>query len=136
MFEEIKFVWAEWKLERTFRPHFALAKKGGEDVQSLENEYAYELACLREEQRLQYQKQLLRKARRLFIQIPKYTEKSGDWEKSGVLHGYMLLTDKAIKQLRNDIREEVKNKREIVLGWIVPFSGIIGTIVGFLLAQL
>ena len=85
---------------------------------------------LEDERRNEDQRQLMRKARRLYIPIPDYKSDSGDWEDSRYLYNYKFLTEKAIKTMRADIREELRGRREMILGWVAPFSGIIGTLVG------
>jgi hypothetical protein len=136
MFEEIKFRWRERKLDRTYGPLLAKEQKGSDAYAELNAQYAEEQMELSEERRLHFQQKLLGQARRLFLPVPPYRRDSENWEEANRLYGHYFLTEKAIKEIRKDIREERKARREMLFGWISPMSGIIGTVVGYLLGKL
>lgn len=136
MLKKLKWRWKKMKLRRTYQPDLKELEKTGkrEDHDRLDAEYGYFLQELREEQRLYTQQQLIKKASQLYISAPPYME--GDFWKQGGTQPQLLLTDKAMNEMNRQIREELKARRDFMLGWISPFTGIIGTLVGFLLGRL
>jgi len=139
MLKHLKWWWDETKLRRTYEPDLAKLRKGGkrEEYDSLDSEYAYYRRELAEERRLYYQRRLMNKAYKLYIPVPQFTAESKDdmWER-GVTRGEFLLTNKALTELSRAILEDRKARRDFALGWVSPFTGIIGTVIGFLLAKL
>ena len=138
MLKQLKWLREERKLRRSYEPDLEKLKKQGkrDEFDALESEYAYYRQELEEKQRLYNQRRLMNKAHKLYIPVPQFTADSEDniWER-GVM-GQFLLTNKSLSELNRAVREELKARRDFALGWVSPFSGIIGTVVGFLLARL
>lgn len=125
----------EHKLKREYRE---LRKKIGSNKASMEQEMELdELNCglieIEEERYYLYHQSLVHKANKLFLPVPPYTGRVDDdmWDQLPIT-GYHVLSQKGIKDLRNQLREELKARREWILGWIAPFVGIVGTLLGFL----
>ncbi len=131
MLKDIQLRWKEWRNDRVYEPEIKKLKAQGKADKAAElgSEYLYFRAEILEERRLLYQSWLIRKAMRLYIPTPPYSQNNREsWEESSVLHGHLLLTENAIKELRREIREELKASHETAFRWLAPVSGITGII--------
>jgi hypothetical protein len=93
----------------------------------------------RELQRCLAHRQLSRMAERLNIPLPpqgrgffKSPYHDESWERLPITQT-VVLKPEALRKLRAEVREELKARRDYVLGWITPFVSIIGVILGALL---
>jgi hypothetical protein len=89
---------------------------------------------------------LVWQAQRLHVPVPPRPKRPPEdddgtdeyWEALPVSNEWVL-KPKGIREVRNEIREEKKARRDYILGWISPFVGIIaaivGAVVGFLLGR-
>ncbi|MBA7641093.1 hypothetical protein ES703_48765 [subsurface metagenome] len=105
-------------------------KKSSDEVEFLIADAAFETEMIEEEMSSIVTNRLHRKARHLFLPVPKFEEK-GMWEQ-GRNMGHWYLTPNGITKIRGLIREETAARRKAVLEWVAPFVGIIGAITGLL----
>ncbi len=133
MFEDLKLCVREKQNERLYRPAIRKLEKEGkaQQVESLIGEYLHFRGEIVDEQRALFQARLMRKARRLYVPVPRYTKENADlWEQSAAIYGKTLLTDKGIRQMLDDIRKEKMARRDRLLAWIAPLTGVIGALTG------
>ena len=74
---------------------------------------------------------LIFKAKRMLLPIPPVTDKEGLWEWSHYINRWSLTT-KGIAEIRSLIRQERKEKLELVSHWATMLIGIIGAITGLI----
>jgi hypothetical protein len=102
----------------------ARAAKDTEAVQHWEGEWAAAAWHLEREQRLRTQRRLFRKARQLYVPVPKLTM---DNSEDGV-----LMDDSVYQQILPQIRRAQKERQDLRLAWIsliTALTGLIGTLV-------
>ena len=127
MIRRLRLWWRRRTVDRRFRPLIgrARAERNHEKARDLLREYSTERELIEEEWHWLYQRKLIRRARRLFIPIP-----VGDaWEESPV-SGDRFLTGSATKALRQQIREELKARREMLVAWVAPLATVLGSLIG------
>ena len=137
----VRLNWVKKLLDREFKKEMReLQKKGSRsEIESKEQDYFFETHLIFADQEALYTERMLRKARRLRVQIPsmpKYNsrseyEESEDWEQGP--EGSWNLTVKGIAKVREEIRKEEKWRREGRANWAVWLSalgGVIGTVIG------
>ena len=137
MLREMKLWWEDKKNNRGYESEIKkLIDQGDnkEEVARLEREHSYFRAEIMEKRRLLYQSRLIRQALRLYISIPPYRHDNKEaWEETAVHRGHLVLTEKAMKELRKEVREELKARQEITFRWVAPLSGVtglVGTLIG------
>jgi HSP20 family molecular chaperone IbpA len=144
MLNRLKLWWKEKKNGRLYKPEIEKlrAQGKGEEADSLIAEYSQFAQEIDEEKSYLYQSRLKRKARRLQIEVPGYTQAeidAGTWEEFQLI-GMLLLTVKGERKLLEEIRKEQNARRDRIIGWIAPFSNIIialiGAVAGFFLGKL
>ena len=136
MLQEVKLWWEDKKNDRGYESEIKklIGQGNKEEAARLESEHLYFRAEIMEKRRLLYQSRLIRQALRLYISIPPYGQNNKEaWEETAVHHGRLLLTEKAMKELRKEVREELKARQEVTFRWVAPLSGatgLIGTLIG------
>jgi hypothetical protein len=136
MIEDLK-LWARQKRnDRLYLPQIRkLEQEKGKatEAEQLIGEYLHFRRELVDEQRALFQARLLRTARRLYLPVPRYTKTNADlWERSAASYGRMLLTDEGVRQMLDHIRAERMVRRDRLLAWIAPLTGVIGALTGLL----
>ncbi len=125
-------------MRREYAPQIAAARarRDHDGVRDLEQSEDHELGVLTEEDEARYTRSLLRTARRLRVPVPRSAtgegEPTGYWEQ-GSQTGARYLTEVGIERLREDIRKELKWRREARAHWLafVPaVTGILGALIG------
>lgn len=127
-------------IRRAYAPQVAAARAAGDrdELQHLEGSEDHELGMLDEEEAARYTRHLLRKAARLRVPVPRRAtddaEPTGYWTR-GDRTGASFLTDAGEERLREDLRKEVRWRRETRAHWL-PFvtavTGALGTAIGLL----
>lgn len=116
------------------------ARKCGdkEEVRELKNEFRYAIDMHEEDEDAYQTKDLLRKARHLRVPIPHRVNEAGEesefWYQGNYTGGWYL-TNEGIKELRKEIRDEVKARQETRAAWVIwvtGVTGIVGAISGLL----
>lgn len=106
-------------------------RSDSERIESLEGEHQFELSILDEENNELYTRHLLRKARRMKLPTPRFTtsdnQETGYWE-SGTFRGLWYLNEDGISRIREEIRKEIRWRREQQSYWISWLSGLVGVI--------
>lgn len=128
---------AVWRrqINARYEPHFESMKEQNADwneINQLNGEWFHELAELEEEVEVELTGSLIRKAEKYRLAVPPHVEGNGMWEVSSFSH-QSVLSDSAIRKLRDEIRAEEKWRRESRVHWITILtacSGVIGTATG------
>ncbi len=139
----IKLGWIKKLIDREFKKEIGELRKKGtrSEIESKEHDYFFEMHLIFADQEALYTERMLKKARRLRVQIPsmpKYSshreyEESEDWEQGP--EGSWNLTVKGIAKVREEIRKEEKWRREGRANWAAFLSalgGVIGTVIGLI----
>lgn len=136
MFDWIKYRYCLWKLLRSKRETQGSYSKTIKKAKSEEEKrktsseagffIAEEELKIRELQtaRLRYI------AKRLMVPIPEFKDENL-WKKDRCLNTY-ILTSRGIYELKKLIRNEKKEKREIVFSWITLLIGLLGAQIGLI----
>lgn len=133
-----QLAWSRSRIEHGYGRDIAIAKqtKSHDEVRSLESAMRFELELQREEEDAYLTRQLLRKARHLRIPIPLNNDdgdaKSDRWYE-GSQTGGLYLTVNGIRELREEIRHELKARHEHraqFVVWLSAITGIIGAVTG------
>ena len=114
-----------------------LAQNGSHDaIREATESIVLDQLALHEDRAYLYHRQLTKHAARLFISLPPrhVDDMFGDevdefWEPLQLSERWVL-NMKGIRQVRSEIREERKARRDYLLSWISPFIGILGVIIG------
>jgi hypothetical protein len=114
-----------------------LARNGSRDaIREATEPIVLDQLALQEDRAYLYHRQLTRRAAKLFIPLPprNVDDMFGDeidefWEPLQLSERWVL-NMKGIRQVRSEIREERKARRDYLLSWIIPFIGILGVIIG------
>ena len=124
------------KLHST-RAELRSRKASADEIEAETNGLILHLAELEEEWQYLDQETLLRKARHLWISLPPRVarnvledDKDDEYWEGLPLTNQWILKPKGLRQIRTEIREERKARRDYILGWISPFVGIISALVG------
>jgi hypothetical protein len=142
---ETQLAWQRSLLDRAYAKDISAARKSGdrEEVESLESTHRFELELHDEEEDRFITRNLLARARRLRVPIPRRYNEDGsesDHWYEGRNTGRWSLTASGVCALRDEIRRELKARYELRSLWTVWLSavtGLIGAATGFvaLLAQ-
>jgi hypothetical protein len=126
-------IWRK-QINAKYEPHFLSMKEQNadwNDINDLNGQW-FELAELEEEVEVELTESLIRKAEKYRLAVPPHVEDNGMWEVSSFSH-QSVLSDAAIRKLRDEIRAEEKWRRESRVHWITILtacSGVIGTATG------
>lgn len=138
-----KETYLNWQLDRTnglYRKLVAEARRkhraGSDEVEALRSEWSFEAGMLEEELEAIATNQLRRQAYRLKVPFPSPPYGSDqveteEWERGHNLGGWYLKPSGYVK-VRAVIRAEQKERRETLLAWVVPATGLIGAITGLI----
>lgn len=130
--------WQRSLLDRAFRTEVATARKfnDAEKIHSLKSDHRLEIDFQDEDEDAYLTSQLLVKARRLRVPVPRrYNEdktESDHWYE-GQYTGGWYLTNHGIAALRAEIRSELKARHESRAHWVVWLSaltGVLGAVTG------
>ena len=133
MLENLKLKVREKRNDRYYRPAIRKLEKEGKatEADSLIGEHLHFRDEIVDERRALFQARLMSQARRLYVPVPRYTKANAElWEPSRASYGVMLLTDRGIRQMLDDIRREKMARRDSLLAWVAPLTGIIGALTG------
>lgn len=139
MTDFIKYRIALWRLlKQKEKIRFAYAKeistahkegKKPDDIRALEASAWFEEQMLNEEISLLVTAHWISKATKHFITIPSRATE-GMWEQCDKISERFVLTNAGISALRSALRAEIKERRDLVLPYILALTGIIGTLTG------
>jgi hypothetical protein len=134
-----------WRAEVKSRRHehrllakFRARDASKDEIKSLREEYAVEQLQLAEDRAYLYHRALEEKAGRLSIPLPErkvrnmHSDDEDEFWKPLFVTDRWILNRKGVRLVRQEIREELKARREHILGWITPFIGILSTVLGTL----
>jgi hypothetical protein len=125
------------KLSRTFDAEIRAATeaKDRERVQSLHSEMGHELGMVGSEIQLEQHKYITKHANLLLVPLPPFKSEGGEWEELYAF-GSWILTPQALAHLRREVRQERRERIEMVFLWPASFIGFVGGIVGIVSAFL
>jgi len=134
MFEGIKYRYHLWKLlrkkKRTERIYDEAIKDAKAKSKEDEKQAISEAMFFIDEEdfgiRELYTDHLCYIAKRLIVPLPEFKDESM-WQQS---FNRYILTPKGIYELKKLIRNEQKEKREIIFSWITLLIGLLGTLIG------
>ena len=135
MFEVIKYRWKLQKLEnecREIQRSYAEHRKGlsGEELKQLHAEEGSEVTPILDQISCLKSSRLHAIANRLIVPIPKMQDETY-WETSYYTGGYFLTTE-GMNEVRKRIRQERKERCELILIWIPSIVGILGGLIGLI----
>lgn len=128
------------QMERAFRKDLdeVKASEDPDRAERLKWEFRHELDLQREEEDGYITRSLLKQARHLRVPIPRQSDSRGEdtefWYAGNKTVG-RYLTNEGVKRLREEIRSEMKARREArahLTAWLAALTGLIGAITGFL----
>jgi len=133
----IRLWWEGWSLwAHRIRPlteELIDGKASPDDTGKPDSEFVKSWRTFVENKRLLDQMRLLRRAVKYNIPIPTgQVGPDGPWE-LGSEAKWILLKDEPFIAFRESVRRETELRRTQIVGWVAPFSGIVGTVVGALL---
>lgn len=105
-------------------------KPSREKIESLQAEGGFEHSMIQDEIDLLVTRRLTELARRLILPLPKYDDEEM-WIPSQSCRA-KVLTEQGVVEVRSTIRQELKERRDAYLPWIVVLVGLLGTITGLL----
>jgi 5-formyltetrahydrofolate cyclo-ligase len=105
-------------------------KQTAEQIEILKSEDYFGYREYEEEINLLITRNLLRKANKLMIPIPRHSDEEM-WERCQYDSSYFL-TRKGMSELRALIRQEKRENMALYLPWITALIGIIGAITGLM----
>lgn len=119
-------------VEEARRKHRA----GSDEVEALRSKWFFEGGMLKEELEAIATNKLRKQAYRLKVPFPSPPYGSDefeteDWER-GSTFGEWFLKPSGYMKVRAVIRSEQKERREALLAWIIPMTGLIGAITGLI----
>lgn len=130
-----KRAWWRRRINEHYAPIYEQMAHGGADGNELNDfnsEWGRHLAYLEEEVELEMTDALVRKAEKLRLPVPPRGSESGFWQVTGQTD-MPVLSDDGIRKLRDEIRTELKWRREQRAHWLTFMSvvtGVIGAITG------
>lgn len=136
--QSTRLKWQRALLDRAYARDISAARKqkDNEKVRELESDHRIEMELHEEDEDAYTTKQLLARARRLRVPIPRRHlsdgQESEHWYESNYT-GRWYLTTLGIAALRSEIRSEIKARHESRSHWVVWLSaitGIVGAITG------
>lgn len=136
--------WSEGRIQKEFLANLEKAKKKGEKdrVEELNYQHWWDLEEIRAQRRLLMQEKAIRKAEHLCLPIPgQEPEKirSGAEDENWYFcapAGEWLLKDKALTDLRREIKREQKEKIDLFTPWVSLLIGLFGSVASVLGALL
>ncbi len=119
------------RIRKLYSKDLEVAKKKDdrEEIQSLLSALDYEQSEPEEKIKLLKTQYLISIADKLSLPTPPITEKEEGWEESG-FSGRHVLTNKGITELRSLIRQEKRERYELIFRWVSILIGLIGAIIG------
>jgi len=132
MFREAKLRKKLKKNDEYYQSRLKQARAEGneDDIRYLEHNHFETRIWIEEEWRDHSEFKLIRKARRLLIPIPSKIDEPDAWQERSPVTDIQFLTPIARKKLWDAIREEHNARRDMIVGWITPLTGIIGALTG------
>lgn len=106
-------------------------RKKLDDIRALESSAWFEEQMLNEEISILATTYWISKATKHFITIPSRAEE-GMWEQCDKISERFVLTSSGISVLRSSLRTERKERRDLILPYILAFTGIIGALTGLI----
>lgn len=136
--ERIRLAWSRRAIQRGYGKDIAAARRAKKfnEVTELEGAERFEMELQQELEDSYLTSELLRQARRLRVPIPYIRSSDGtesDLWYEGRQTGGWYLTSTGVRSLRQEIRQELKDRHESnsrFLVWITALTGIIGSITG------
>ncbi len=135
--EHRRLEWIKHLLNREYQRKIRQAGNNYKLIEDIRSDRNLDLREIADEQEMLYTESLLKKARRLRVRIPPQPRlidgelpPNEDWEDTN--YG-ICLTDKGITKIREEIRTELKWRREswaFLMQWLTVIGGIIGMITG------
>ena len=125
-------------IDNAYAKDIAAARKANDKdrVETLERDHQFEIGMHDEEEDAYLTKTLVTTARKLRVQVPRIYEegstKSEHW-REGHYTGKWHLTARGVSALREEVRKELKARRESRSHWVVwlsAFTGLVGAITG------
>lgn len=138
--ERVRLAWSRRAIQRGYGKEIAAARrtKRFNDVAELEGAERFEMELQEELEDSFLTSSLLRKARRLRVPIPYIRNADGTesdlWYEGRQTGGWYLSTA-GIRHLRQEIRQELKDRHESrshYLVWLTALTGIIGSATGLI----
>ena len=132
-----------WQLDRTNRLYRKLVEEarrkyraGSNEIEALRSEWSFEAGMLEEELEAIATNKLRKQAYRLKVPFPsppygRDEFETEDWERGHNLGEWYLKPSGYVK-VRAVIRSEQKERREALLAWVIPMTGLIGAITGLI----
>jgi len=104
-------------------------KKSRNDIRSIEEEEMFEVGLIDSEIEQCYTTYYLNKARKMFISIPSYSDKTF-WKELDQNNPILYLSVSAIKMIRDEVKNNRKDNVNQLIQVITSLTGIIGAIIG------
>ena len=134
-----------YKQERALVKRLRARKATDDEIDEATSEYGAEMAECQEDREYLDHRRLSDTAERYSISLPERTAK--DFQEGGDVESdeywrWLPITDRwvlrprGIRQLRTEIREEQRARRDYWLGWFTPFASIISTVLAAVLGYL
>lgn len=119
------------RIRKLYSKDLEVAKKKDdrEEIESLLSALDYEQSEPEEKIKRLKTQYLISIADKLSLPTPPITEKEERWEESG-FSGRHVLTNKGITELRSLIRQEKRERYELMFRWVSILIGLIGAIIG------
>ena len=141
MLDILSYKYKLWKLQgekektrKFYRKKMDVARKEKKPQDYIDNfigEEMHDIDCTDDDiAQIQYQL-LTRQAERYFIPTPKVITQDGTWEQSDI-SGRWRLSENALSNLKQAIRQEQKHGREHWQSWLTLVIGLIGALIGLL----
>lgn len=136
--ERIRLAWSRHAIQRGYGKDIAAARRAKKfnELAELEGAERFEMELQQELEDSYLTSELLRQARRLRVPIP-YIRSSDGTESAlwyeGRQTGGWYLTAAGVRSLRQEIRQELKDRHESssrFLVWLTALTGILGSITG------
>jgi adenylate kinase family enzyme len=138
--ERIRLAWSRRAIQRGYGKTISAARtaKKFNEVADLEGAMRFEMDLQRELEDSYLTTRLLQQARRLRVPIPYHRNPDGsesDHWYEGSQTGEWYLSTNGIRSLRQEIRQELKDRHESrshYLIWLTALTGVIGSITGLI----
>lgn len=119
------------RISKLYQPDLDRARKANDREQehSVYFNMAHELDLVADQITQLQQRYLSKQARILLIPLPEFKQKDGDWRELHLIGGYAL-TGEALLRLARDVRQERRERLELVFLWPSALIGLVGGLVG------
>ena len=107
----------------------ARENRSWEEEQSIAGSMFHELDMIRDEIRSCQHRYITRQAEKLLIPLPPFDTKSKDWVQSE-FDGRWAFSSKVLAQLGKEVRQERRERLELVFLWPSSLIGLVGGLVG------